>query len=303
MDFAILLVTVLPVALRVMVPIALAAIGEVFAERAGVVNIGLEGILVISAFFAVVGADAFGSPWAGLVAGVLAGLGVGLLHALLSIYLKGDQIISGVGINLLGLGLVGFGAVVLWGSRSFQVPNALWVPGIPVPWGSVSPLVIVTVLAAPFTWWLLHKTAFGLRVKAVGENPEAADVVGVPVERVRLLAVLYGAALAGLGGAALSLDWTHTILNTLPAGRGFIALAAVVFSKLNPLLALFGGFLFGYFDALAIQLASAGGAGEEGQIPYQFVRMIPYLATLIVVAGAIGRARFPQAIAQPYRRE
>lgn len=303
MEIGLLLLITLPVALRAMVPVTLAAIGEVFAERAGVVNIGLEGILVISAFFAVVGADAFGSPWAGVLTGVLAGMGVGLLHALLSIYLKGDQIISGVGINLLGMGLVGFGAVTLWGGRSFQVPNDLWVPGIPVPWGSLSPLVIVAVLAAPFTWWLLHKTAFGLRVKAVGENPEAADVVGVPVERVRLLAVLYGAAWGGLGGAFLSLDWTHTITNTLPAGRGFIALAAVVFSKLNPLLALLGGFLFGYFDALAIQLASAGGAGVAGQVPYQFVRMIPYLATLIVVAGAIGRARFPQAIAQPYRRE
>ncbi len=297
MDIGLLLLITLPVALRAMVPVTLAAIGEVFAERAGVVNIGLEGILVISAFAAVVGAWLSGSPWVGLALGVLAGAAVGLLHGWISIYLKGDQIISGVGINLLGMGLVGFGSVVLWGGKSYTVESALQIPGLPVPWGSLSPLVIVTVLAAPFTWWLLHKTAFGLRVKAVGENPEAADVVGVPVERVRLVAVVYGGMLGGLGGAFLSLDWLGTITNTLPAGRGFIALAAVVFSKLNPLLALFGGFLFGYFDALAIQLASAGGAG------YQFVRMIPYIATLIVVAGAIGRARFPQAIAQPYRRE
>ncbi len=302
MDIGMLLLITLPVALRAMVPIALAAVGEVFAERAGVVNIGLEGILVISAFAAVVGAWLSGSPWVGLALGMLAGAAVGLLHGFISIYLKGDQIISGVGINLLGIGLVGFGAVVLWGGKSSMVESALQIPGIPVPWGSLSPLVPVTVLVALFTWWLLHRTAFGLRVQAVGENPEAADVVGVPVERVRLIAVLYGGMLGGLGGAFLSLDWLGAITNTLPAGRGFIALATVVFSKLNPLLALFGGFLFGYFDALAIQLASAAGGGEQA-IPYQFVRMIPYIATLIVVAGAIGRARFPKAIAQPYRRE
>jgi simple sugar transport system permease protein len=301
MDIGTLLLITLPVALRAMIPIALAAIGEVFAERAGVVNIGLEGILVIGAFVAVVGAQVFGDPWMGMALGVLAGALVGLVHGLISIHLKGDQIISGVGINLLGIGLVGFGAVALWGGKSWQVPNALWIPSIPVPWGSLSPLVPVTVFFAVFTWWLLQKTTIGLRVKAVGENPESADVVGVPVERVRLLAVIYGAALGGLGGAFLSLDWTHTITNTLPAGRGFIALAAVVFSKLNPLLALFGGFLFGYFDALAIQLASASSGAQL--VPYQFVRMIPYIATLIVVAGAIGRARFPKAIAQPYRRE
>lgn len=301
MDIGTLLLITLPVALRAMVPIALTAIGEVFAERAGVVNIGLEGILVIGAFVAVVGAQIFGDPWVGMALGVLAGALVGLVHGLISIHLKGDQIISGVGINLLGIGLVGFGAVVLWGGKTWQVPHALWIPSIPVPWGSLSPLVPVTVFFAVLTWWLLQKTTIGLRVKAVGENPESADVVGVPVERVRLMAVIYGAALGGLGGAFLSLDWTHTITNTLPAGRGFIALAAVVFSKLNPLLALFGGFLFGYFDALAIQLASASSGGQI--VPYQFVRMIPYIATLVVVAGAIGRARFPKAIAQPYRRE
>jgi simple sugar transport system permease protein len=302
MDIGMLLLITLPVALRAMVPIALAAIGEVFAERAGVVNIGLEGILVISAFAAVVGAWLSGNPWVGLALGMLAGAMVGLLHGFISVYLKGDQIISGVGINLLGIGLVGFGAVVLWGGKSSMVESGLQIPGIPVPWGSLSPLVPVTVLVALITWWLLQRTAFGLQVQAVGENPEAADVVGVPVERVRLIAVLYGGILGGLGGAFLSLDWLGTITNTLPAGRGFIALATVVFSKLNPLLALFGGFLFGYFDALAIQLASAaGGSGQA--IPYQFVRMIPYIATLVVVAGAIGQARFPKAIAQPYRRE
>lgn len=299
MDVLTVLLLALPVALRAMVPVSLAAIGEVFSERAGVVNIGLEGILVMSAFAATAATWAWGDPWLGVAMGLVVGATIGLVHGTISIYLRGDQIISGVGINLLGLGLVGFGAVILWGAKSWQLPSELWIPGIPAPWGSLSPFVFITLAVALLTWGLLHKTAFGLRVQAVGENPEAADVAGVRVERTRFLAVLYGAALGGLGGAFLSLDWTHTITNTLPAGRGFIALAAVVFSKLNPLLALGGGFLFGYFDALAIQLASRGGEA----IPYQFVRMIPYIATLVVVAGAIGMARFPKAIAQPYRRE
>ncbi len=301
MDLLAVLWFALPVALRAMVPIALAAIGEDFDEQAGVVNIGMEGILVISAFVAMVGTWAWGDPWLGVLLGLATGALIGFIHGIISIYLKGDQIISGVGINLLGFGLVGFSAVLIWGGKSWQLPAQLWIPAMPVPWGSLSPFVLITVGLAFFTWWLLHKTAFGLRVRAVGENPEAADVVGVSVERTRLVAVVYGGALCGLGGAFLSLDWTHAITNTLPAGRGFIALANVVFSKLNPLLALLGGFLFGYFDALAIQLASLAGSAQP--IPYQFVRMIPYIATLIVVAGAIGRARFPKAIGQPYRRE
>lgn len=300
MDFSDVLLFALPVSLRAMVPIAITAVGEVLGERAGVVNIGLEGILVLSAFIGALGAWASGDPLVGSLAGLASGIVIGLIHGVISVYLRGDQIISAVGINLLGMGAVGFGAFTIWGGKSFQLPAQLWVPGIPMPWGdTLSPFAPLTVALALFTWWMLERTSFGLRVKAVGEHPEAADVAGVRVERVRFVAVIYGAALAGLGGAFLSLDWTHTVTNTLPAGRGFIALAAVVFSKLNPLLALFGGFLFGYFDALAIQLAS----GVTQVLPYQFVRMIPYVATLIVVAGAIGRARFPKAIAQPYRRE
>lgn len=300
MDLLDALLFALPVSLRAMVPIAVAAIGEVMSERAGVVNIGLEGILTISAFTGVFAAWAWGDPWLGAAIGLLTGAFIGLIHGWISVYLRGDQIISAVGINLLALGLVGFGTFVVWGGKTYQLNSALWMPNVSTPWGfAISPFAILTVLLAVMAWWILERTSFGLRVKAVGEHPEAADVAGVRVERIRLLAVIFGGALAGLGGAFLSLDWTHTVTNTLPAGRGFIALAAVVFSKLNPLLALLGGFLFGYFDALAIQLASLGST----VLPYEFVRMIPYIVTLVVVAGAIGRARFPKAIAQPYSRE
>jgi len=295
-----LLATLLTLAFTAMVPITLAAIGEIFGERAGVVNIGLEGLMVISAFVAVVGTKATANPWVGVAAGVGAGLLIGLIHGLISIHLRGDQIISGVGINLFGLGLVGFGMVALWGGP-LQLPAKLWVPSLPAPWGRISPIFLIMLVLALFTWWLLYKTTLGLRVRALGENPAAADVAGVHVERLRLGAVIYGAALGGLAGAFLSLDWTHTIVKTLPAGRGFIALAIVVFSKLNPLLALLGGFIFGFFDALSSWISNVPVINKV--IPYQFVRMIPYIATLLVLAGAIGRARFPQALGQPYRRE
>lgn len=295
----IILLQVFPVALRAMVPVTVCAVGEIAGERAGVVNIGLEGILTLSAFAAAIGSWATGNPWFGALCGMVAGALVGLLHGLISIYLKGDQIISGVGINLLGMGAVGFGTWALWGAKSPMLDERFWIPAVPAL--GISPFVLLTPLLVALTWWLLHRTALGLRIRAVGENPVAADVVGVPVERVRLLAVVFGGALGGLAGAFLSLDWLHTVSPTLPAGRGFIALANVVFSKLNPFLALLGGFLFGYFDALAIQLASVAGLG--GGIPYQFVRMIPYVATLAVVALAIGKARFPAALGRPYRRE
>ncbi len=293
------LLQVFPVALRAMVPITLAAVGEVFGEWAGVVNIGLEGIMTLSAFLAAVVSWATGSPFLGVLAGLATGALVGLFHGFISVRLRGNQIISGVGINLLGIGAVGFGTWALWGAKSPMLDRRFWIPE--VPGLGVSPFVFLTPALALLTWWLLFRTALGLRVRAVGENPMSADVVGVPVERLRLFAVVYGGALGGLAGAFLSLDWLHTVSSTLPAGRGFIALANVVFSKLNPLLALLGGFLFGYFDALGIQLASV--AGLSGAVPYQFIRMIPYMATLLVVALAIGRARFPKALGQPYRRE
>lgn len=293
------LVHVLPAALWAMVPITLAALGEIFEEWAGVVNIGLEGIMSISAFAAALGSISTGNPWLGVPAGLLMGSIVGLLHGLICVRLRGNQIISGVGINLLGMGTVGFGARTMWGAKAPMLDDRFWIPA--VPGLGISPIVLLTPALVVFTWFLLFRTALGLRIRAVGENPVAADVVGVPVERLRLWASVYAGALGGLAGAFLSLDWLHTVSATLPAGRGFIALANVVFSKLNPFLAFVGGCIFGYFDALGIQLAAVAGVG--GAVPYQFIRMIPYLVTLVVVTLAIGRARFPRALGQPYRRE
>lgn len=288
-------------ALQAMVPIALAAIGEVFAERAGVFNIGLEGIMLLSAFAASVGAELFGSPWAGLALGLAAGALVGLLHGGVTIYLGGEQTISGVGINVIALGIVSFGIPAVWrvyGAHTLA-PSA-FLPAISTPVGRLSYFILLTPLAAALTHWMLHKTLFGTRVKACGEEPAAADVAGINVGGLRLVAVVYGAALAGLAGAYLSLDWTHLITNNLPAGRGWIAIATVVFSKLNPWLAVLGGLVFGFFDTLGIWVSTV--PALSGLVPFQFVRMLPYLVTLLVVAG-IGRARFPKALGKPYKRE
>lgn len=300
-------------ALAAMVPITLASLGEVLTERSGIVNIGLEGIMLISAFLSLWTAElcttlsllAAWAPWCGLLVGLLAGGVLGLLHGLIAIRLQGDQIISGIGLNLFGLGFVAFGIASVWKTSGYhQLPSAGKVPALSTPWGSLSPLVPLTIVIALLLWYFLHKTVLGLRVQAVGENPEAADVVGISVERIRYGATMTGGALAGLAGAYLSIDWLSTITKELPAGRGFIALANVVFSGLNPLLALLGGFLFGFFDTLALWIDSH--PLIKPLLPFathNFIKMIPYVATLLVVTIAIGHARFPKSIGQPYRRQ
>jgi len=288
-------------ALHAMVPITVTATGEILSERAGLVNIGMEGILLISAFAAVVGAEA-GGPLLGMLVGMLAGALIGLIHGLITIYFRGDQTISGVGINVLGAGLVAFGLVWQWGQAGFhQVPRAVRFPHIATPFGSLSPMVFVAIALALLTYYLINYTNLGLKLKAVGENPAAADAAGVSVERVRLFGAIYAGALAGLAGAYLSIDWLATVTRSLPAGRGFIALATVVFSGLNPLLAIVGGMIFGFFDGLALVVSTSREVTRV--IPYQFIQMLPYVVTLLVVTGVIGRARFPRASGQPYRRE
>lgn len=288
-------------ALHAMVPITVTATGEILSERTGLVNIGMEGILLVSAFAAVVGAEA-GGPLVGLLVGMLTGALIGLIHGIITIYFRGDQTISGVGINVLGAGLVAFGLVWQWGQAGFhQVPRDVRLPHIATSLGSLSPMVFVAIALALLTYYLINYTNLGLKMKAVGENPAAADAAGVSVERVRLFGAIYAGALAGLAGAYLSIDWLATVTRSLPAGRGFIALATVVFSGLNPLLAIVGGLIFGFFDGLALVVSTSREITRV--IPYQFIQMLPYVVTLLVVTGVIGRARFPKASGQPYRRE
>ena len=284
-----------------MVPITLAAIGETIEEAAGLFNIGLEGILLLSALTGALGAENSGSATVGLLAGIGTGALIGGIFGVISTYGRGSQLISGVGINLFAFGFVAFMLINLGAPGFHSVPRDVQVKMISLGVGSVSPLVFLTVGLAIAVYWMLRRTQFGIRIRSVGENPAAADVAGINVNALRLGTALAAGAFAGLAGAYLSVDWFGAVTKELTAGRGFIALATVVFSGLNPLLALLGGFIFGFFDGLATWVSTYPKIKDI--IPWQFVAMAPYIVTLLVVAGVIGRVRFPAALGMPYRRE
>ena len=292
---------ILFISLHAMVPITLAAIGETIEEAAGLFNIGLEGILLLSALTGALGAEMSGSATVGLLAGLSTGALIGGLFGVISTYWRGSQLISGVGINLFAFGFVAFMLINLGAPGFHSVPRDVQVKMISLGVGNLSPLVFVTVGLAIAVYWMLRRTQLGIRIRSVGENPAAADVAGINVNALRLAAALAAGAFAGLAGAYLSVDWLGAVTKELTAGRGFIALATVVFSGLNPLLALFGGFVFGFFDGFATWVSTYPKIKDV--IPWQFVAMAPYIVTLLVVAGAIGRVRFPAALGVPYRRE
>ncbi|MEO3992868.1 MAG: ABC transporter permease [Desulfurococcaceae archaeon TW002] len=282
-----------------MTPLTLTATGEITSERAGVVNIGLEGMISVSALVSVAVATYTLNPWLGLLAGVCTGAVIGFIHGLISAYGKGAQIISGVGINIFALGFVPYMIIALWGVAGYkQVPSEGRIPRIG---GLVSPLFILCVLIALVTHYVLFRTSLGLKIRALGEEPQAADVLGVHVERLQLIAATYGGALAGVAGAFMSLDWLGTITKEIAAGRGFIALALVVFSNWKPLLAFLGGVLFGFSWALTEWLKVL--PGVKVVVPVTIINTLPYVVTLVVVAGVIGRAKPPRKVGIPYLRE
>lgn len=284
--------------LHAMVPLTLTAVGEIVTETSGLFNIGLEGILLISAFAGALGAEA-GGPLVGLLAGMGVGAAFGLLFSIINTYWKGTQMVTGIGINLFAVGFVAFGLILLGSPGFHDVPTPVELPNIRTGMGGLSPMIFVALIVPFLIHWLLKRTRAGLILKAAGEMPEAADVAGINVNMVRVLAAVFGASLAGLGGAYMSVGWLGSVTKDLSAGRGFIALACVVFSGLNPLLALLGGFIFAFFQGLAESLKTM----PNKIIPWQFVSMLPYIVTLLVVSGAIGRVRFPKALGEPYKRE
>ncbi len=292
------LMDLLRISLHAMVPITLTAVGEVVGETAGLFNIGLEGILLTSAFAGALGAE-FGGPMVGLLVGMGVGATISFIFSVINTYWKGDQMITGIGINLFAMGFVAFGLIKLGSPGFHSVPAASQIAKLRTPIGSLSPMIFVAIVVPFIIYWVLKRTRVGLMLKAAGENPEAADVAGINVNRIRLLATTFGGLLAGLGGAYMSVAWFGSVTKGISAGRGFIALATVVFSGLNPLLALLGGVIFGFFQSLATWIKTL----PSKPIPWQFVEMLPYIVTLLVVAGAIGRVRFPKALGQPYKRE
>ena len=286
--------------LHAMVPITLTATGEVIGESAGLFNIGLEGIILLSAMTGALGAEA-GGPAVGLLVGLGTGLVMGLVFGWVCTYFKGVQLIAGVGINLFAAGLVTFWLIHLGVPGHHAVAAESQMVNISTPYGDFSPMIFVAITLPVLIYILLFRTKLGLKIRAVGENPQAADVAGIKIHLLRLLSTAAGASLAGLAGAYISIDWLGSVTKEISAGRGFIALATVVFSGLNPLLALLGGFIFGFFENLAVWVATM--PAVQKVIPWQFVAMAPYAVTLLVVTGVIGRARFPAAMGIPYERE
>jgi simple sugar transport system permease protein len=286
--------------LHAMVPITLSASGEVIGESAGLFNIGLEGIILLSAMTGALGAQA-GGPAVGLIVGLGTGFIIGLIFGLVCTYFKGVQLIAGVGINLFAAGLVTFWLIHLGVPGHHAVAAEHQMVNISTPFGSISPMILVAIALPVLIYILLFRTKLGLKIRAVGENPQAADVAGIKIHLLRMLSTAAGASLAGLAGAYISIGWLGSVTKEISAGRGFIALATVVFSGLNPLLVLLGGFIFGFFDNLAVWIATM--PAVQKVIPWQFVAMAPYAVTLLVVAGVIGRARFPAAMGIPYERE
>ena len=305
MDWLAFIVFLVISALNYMIPILLPSLGETLTEKAGVVNIGLEGIMLMAALVGLFAAEVTGSWVMGyLIAGFL-GAFLALLHGVISIYLNGDQIVSGIGLNVIGLGFTPFMIIAIWGvAGQHTLAEEFSVPRIPIVWGSnvitLSPMVPIAVILVVVTHILIRKTNIGLMIRAAGENPEAVEVIGVDVRLLRLYVTVFGGFLAGMGGAFLSIDELKAITNNITSGRGFLALANVVFARWEPILTLLGGFIFGLFEALAIR---ADILGLKGIIPDNFIRMIPYIATLIIVAGFVGKARAPKSLAEPYKKE
>jgi ABC-type uncharacterized transport system permease subunit len=302
---------VLAATLRLATPIALAALGGVVTERSGVTNIALEGCMLMGAFFAIFAADKTDSLPVAIVVGLVAGVALAGLHALASITFRADQIVSGMALNILALGLTSYLDYELYGTTG--TPADL--PGVPtvdlgflssIPvlggaFGHQSSILWVTFLLVIILELFLFRTVPGLRLRAVGEHPRAAETVGIDVRRTRYWAVLASGALAGLGGVYLSMAVAGSFTDGMTNGKGFIGLAAMIFGRWKPVGALIAALIFGYGDALSVSLQ--GVSIGDLRIPVQLLSTIPYLLTILAVAGFVGRSRPPAADGLPYESE
>jgi ABC-type uncharacterized transport system permease subunit len=282
--------------IRLSTPLILAALGGMFSERSGVINIALEGMMLAGAFTAAAVTYAVGSPFVGLLAGMGAGMVIAGIHAIACILYRADQVVTGTAINILMIGVPGFlsGAFFLSSGSTPQIPKEQLMPWMPI---------LIAIALVPFAWYVLYKTPFGLRLRSVGENPEAADAAGVPVARMRYAGVLLSGILAGIGGAYLSIGQSSLFTRNMTSGRGFIALAALIFGKWRPVQTMLACLLFGLTEAVTIQMQGVVKLPSGEDIPVQFIHMVPYVLTIIVLAGFIGSSRPPRALGIPYQKE
>jgi ABC-type uncharacterized transport system permease subunit len=316
------LIQLLDLTVRSAVPLLLACLAGLYSERSGIVDIGLEGKMLGGAFAAAAAAAMTGSAWLGLAAGILAAIALSLIHGFASVTNKGNQIVSGVAINFIAAGLSALlgQAWFKQGGRTPQLQaeqrfNPLELPladtlyNIPVLGPVYRDLVSGHNLIAyfafamvPFTWWVLFRTRFGLRLRAVGENPAAVDTAGISVSWARYRAVICCGALCGVAGAYLSIGVSAGFVKDMSAGRGFIALAALIFAKWRPVAAMWACLLFGFLGAIEIRFQGVA-LPIVGVVPVQLMQALPYILTVILLAGFIGKAIPPKAAGTPYSKE
>jgi simple sugar transport system permease protein len=292
--------------LRFATPLVFGALGGVISERSGVVNIGLEGMMLMGAFFAIFGADILGGWFPGLLLGMAAGGALGLVHAFFAVTLRADQIVSGFALNFLALGITGYVFLNHYGEEGTpdgvpQVPDVTlpidWIPFFGPALERLNLLVWVAIILVPIASIFLFRTPTGLRVRSVGENPRAAATVGISVYWIRYLAVIASGVLAAMGGAFLSIGFVHSFNQSMTAGRGFIALAVVIVGKWRPGAALAAALMFGFTQALAQRLPVFSESSAT------LLQALPYVVTLIAVAGLVGRSVPPAADGVPYSKE
>ncbi|MEL6644422.1 MAG: ABC transporter permease [Pseudomonadota bacterium] len=320
MDFATAL-QILDSTIRLATPLLLACLAGLFSERAGIFDIGLEGKMLAAAFFSAALAAISGSVWIGLLAGITASIVLSVIHGLASITFRGNQLISGVAINFLAAGLTvliaqdwfsqGGRTPSLSGDARFspmEWPLAGVLDSVPVLGPIYSEivsghtfLVYIAILAVPASWYVLFRTRFGLRLRAVGENPAAVDTAGISVVRMRYIAVAICGLLCGLAGAYLATGLAAGFVKDMSAGRGFIALAALIFAKWRPWYALYACLLFGFLEAIGNRYQNIEVIGVT--LPVQFMQALPYILTVVILAGFVGKAIPPRAGGEPYVKE
>lgn len=291
--------------LRMAVPILLTAIGAVYTERSGIVNIGLEGMMIVGSFWASVGAYFYG-PFVGILFAMLAGAFLALIHSVTTVTFGVNQVVSGVALNILAYGASRFLSLVIFGKATtshhvsgfspIDVPILSDIPFLKLLFTDISPIVITALILVPISKYIIDNTVFGLRLRAVGENPLAADTLGINVFAMRYASVIISGMLAGMAGAYLTMEHTGMYVEGMTQGKGYIAMAAMIFGNWTPTGTLWASLLFGFAEALSLR------AGEGSIIPYQFIKMIPYLLTLAVLTGIVKKATPPAASGEPYDR-
>jgi simple sugar transport system permease protein len=288
--------------IRSATPLIFAGLGGLFSERSGVINIALEGLMLAGAFTAAVVTYQTGNPFVGLLAGAAAGGVLALVYAFACIYFQADQVVAGMAINFLMAGLPALISGAVYDS-SGSTPQIDKVDQLPNYFNNISFASILAFVAVPVCWYVLYKTPFGLRLRATGENPGAADAAGVNVIKLRYTAVVISGVLAAIGGAYLSIGQSSLFTRNMTAGRGFIALAALILAKWRPVPVLLACLFFGFTEGLTIVLPNYLKLPSGEDIPIQFIQIIPYVLTIIVLAGFIGSSRAPKALGIPYRKE